>query len=68
MVRIPITRPSRGVPTNSQEQAYSPQECVEQVFCEVRPAFWGHMVSLISTMMKTAPAQMATRQTHNAAT
>jgi hypothetical protein len=36
-------------------------------FSEVRPAFRGHtIVCLISKMVKTAPAQMANRQTKNA--
>jgi hypothetical protein len=35
IVRIPITRPSWGALTNSQEQAYSPK-CAEQKFCELR--------------------------------
>jgi hypothetical protein len=35
-------------------------------FSEVRPAFWGHIVCLISKMVKTAPAQMANRETKNA--
>jgi hypothetical protein len=39
-------------------RSYSPK-CVEQEFCELRSAFWGHIVSLISTMATTAPAQMA---------
>ena len=34
MARILITHPSRGAPTNSQEQAHSP-ECVEEEFCEL---------------------------------
>jgi hypothetical protein len=35
MARILITHPSRGAPTNPQEQAHSP-ECVEQEFFELR--------------------------------
>jgi hypothetical protein len=35
-------------------------------FSEVRPAFGGHIVCLIRKMVKTAPAQMANRQTENA--
>ena len=34
MARILIMRPSRGAPTNPQEQAYSPK-CVEEEFCEL---------------------------------